>query len=392
MTAHQAFVDVRAALNQYHMERREEIDISLWATLSGFHVSLIGPPGTAKSMLLRDISRTLDGATYKELLMTKFTTPEELFGPWNIPELQNGKYVRILDRMVPEAHFVFLDEFFKANHAVQNTLLTIMNERIFHNGPDTIDVPLITLFAASNEMPDGEELWALFDRFHFRKVVGYIKEPSNFVKMLQLNGNPRELPEITFDQLHEAQKAVYEVDVPDIVQETLVTVRDDLGSQGIIASDRRYLQAVHAMKASAWLEGRDYVDDDDFKVLIHMMWTNPGDVRKVERLILEHTNPLDREVVEIQDQADEIAGLFRSAVIDARRKGGDNDSSLAKQGIEWFQKIKALANDADRLSRRASKQGASLDRIKDTKRFLTSLVREIGAETIGTQGVDILGD
>ncbi len=290
------FAELRQALNTRHIERREEVEIALWALLSRFHVCYIGPPGTAKSMLSRDIAKAIVGAKYFERLMTKYSVPEEFFGPYDIPALQLGHYRRIVENYLPEADIAFLDEIWKANSAVINALLTIMNERIFHNNGSAVEVPLQTLFAASNEMPEGEELWAMFDRFQFRKVVNYIEEPGNFVEMIK--GVEVDIPELSFDDLSVAQASVLEVEINDTVYETLNSVKADLKNEGIIGSDRRYKQSLRAMQASAFLEGRDYVDDDDFKVLVHMMWSNPQDVRKVERLILDNTNPRDRKVIE----------------------------------------------------------------------------------------------
>jgi MoxR-like ATPase len=140
--------------------------------LAGEHVLLLGPPGTAKSALVRAIAQAF-GGTYFERLLTKFSTPEELFGPISLKALEQDRYQRVTAGKLPEAEFAFVDEVFKANSAILNSLLTAMNERLFHNDGAPTQMPLVALFGASNELPEGKELEALFDRFLLRFDVQY---------------------------------------------------------------------------------------------------------------------------------------------------------------------------------------------------------------------------
>ena len=140
-------------------------------------VLLIGPPGTAKSALARAIAQAFSG-NYFERLLTKFSTPEELFGPVSPKALEQDKFSRVISGKLPEAEFAFVDEVFKANSAILNSLLTLVNERVFHNDGAPIKCPLVTMFGASNELPEGKELEALFDRFLLRFDVGYLLRPA----------------------------------------------------------------------------------------------------------------------------------------------------------------------------------------------------------------------
>lgn len=176
---------IREELTQAFLERSEVIDGALTALLSGHHVLLIGPPGTAKSMLADELCRRLHGGTYFQWLLTKFTTPEELFGAVSLRALESDEYRRVTTRKLPEAEIAFLDEVFKANSSILNAILTVMNERRFHNGRDVTEVPLISLFGATNELPEEDELQALYDRFLLRYVVGYIADDFRFLRMLQ---------------------------------------------------------------------------------------------------------------------------------------------------------------------------------------------------------------
>ncbi|MCI0481216.1 MAG: AAA family ATPase, partial [Candidatus Dadabacteria bacterium] len=148
---------IRSDLKSRYFERDDVIDGAFCALLTGSHLLLIGPPGTAKSQLANEICRKITGARYFQWLLTKFTTPEELFGAVSLKGLENDEYRRVTAGKLPEAHIAFLDEVFKASSSILNTLLTIMNERIFYNGTEKVRIPLISLFGASNELPSEED-------------------------------------------------------------------------------------------------------------------------------------------------------------------------------------------------------------------------------------------
>lgn len=168
MTPQDKFAAMRRDLNAGLIERSEEIDLSLTALVAREHCLFVGPPGTAKSMLSDSIVRWIGGERF-QILLTKFTTPEEVFGPISLKGLKNDSYYRIIDGKLPTAHVAFVDEIFKASSAILNTMLTVLNERKYYNNGVALVCPLQLCIAASNEWPgqngDGKELGALFDRF-----------------------------------------------------------------------------------------------------------------------------------------------------------------------------------------------------------------------------------
>src|SRR5262249_2307803 len=231
------------------------IDGALVALLAAQHVLVIGPPGTAKSMLADEVCRRLTGARYFQWLLTRFTTPEELFGAVSLKALEEDDYRRLTTHKLPEAHIAFLDEVFKASSSILNTILTLMNERRFHNGREVAHVPLLTLFAASNELPEDDELLALQDRFLLRFVVDYIAEDFRFLKLLQAKP-PTSRTTLSLEELDGARAEAAALAVPGGVLRTLTDLRRELGRKNIVASDRRWAQSIGVLRAHAYLAGR----------------------------------------------------------------------------------------------------------------------------------------
>lgn len=383
------FHDLKEAMDLKYYERYDETEIAIASLLCRYHTCLIGPPGTAKSMMADDLTDVFKGARLFKRLIGKFTTPEELFGPLDMKKLKEGKYERITKGKLPEAELAFVDEWFKANAAIQNDNLTIMNERLYDNGTGRMKVPLISLFAASNELPEGEELWALFDRFHFRKVVNYITEPGNFIKLFMEQNSDVVLPTITLEELEEAQEEVLKVKIPETVGSTVYDIRADLGVDGVVVSDRRMKQARKPLQALAWLDGRDVVSDDDFRILEHMLWTQPQEQKRVAKVIRKHTNPLEIKVQEIMDVTEDISQQLYAALVEAKAKGVEPTDVLVKQGIEWFTNCRKLHRQLLAIEEEAKEAGRPLNRVKQAQDQLGRVMKDIGRHTIGLDDNDM---
>ncbi len=159
--------EVGRVLDERFLDKSELVRLLLVTLVAGEHMLIVGPPGTAKSALVRQLARLID-ARYFEYLLTRFSEPNEIFGPVDIKAFREGTYVRRVETMLPDAEIVFLDEIFKSNSAILNALLSILNERRFFTGSTNISVPLSSLFGATNEIPNDDALGAVFDRFLVR--------------------------------------------------------------------------------------------------------------------------------------------------------------------------------------------------------------------------------
>ena len=272
-------------LRSRFVERGEVVDLIALALVAGEHLFLYGPPGTAKSAIIRQFASSVRGS-YFEYLLTRFSEPSELFGPVDIARLREGVVSTVITGMLPEAEFAFLDELFNANSAILNNLLTVLNERLYRRGAETHRLPLLSLFSASNHLPEEETLRALFDRFLLRCQVDNL--PRSATSALLQAGWALEqatppAADFSADDLRELSSGLFRVDlrpVRDLYTETVHKVRD----LGIALSDRRAVKSQKLLAASAILCGREVAEPSDLWVMQYV-WDRAEQIGPLRGLI-----------------------------------------------------------------------------------------------------------
>ncbi|WP_369212243.1 AAA family ATPase [Streptomyces flavofungini] len=310
-------------------ERDDVVRTLVVTLLAGRHSLVLGPPGTAKSELARELTGRIDGAAYWEILLSKFTAPTRMFGPIDVAALARGEYRQVYEGRATTAHIAFIDEIFKCSTAALNETLGYLNERIYHpeNGGAPVHCPLIGAITASNELPEAADAAAIYDRLLVRIEVGYLADPANFAALVRSAVSRPPAPARTTVELdalrHAVTEAVPTVDVPDAIVDAVCTLRAALRRKELVASDRRWRQAVGLLQASAYLDGRAAVAETDLSVLTHVLWDSPADRPTVEREVLHLVNPDAKEALDLADtiedleaQLDAMAGQSREALSD----------------------------------------------------------------------------
>jgi MoxR-like ATPase len=307
-------------LNAGIYEKEEVMALALLSSIAGESIFLLGPPGVAKSLIARRLKYAYKDAEVFEYLMSRFSTPDEIFGPVAISELKKDKYVRITDGYLPKAEVVFLDEIWKAGPSIQNALLTILNEKKFRNGEEEKDVPMKALISASNELPAKEQgLEALWDRFLVRLVVFNIKDWEKFNEMITKDSALFDEKSAEFkkwkteidqfaipdDEYKKWNKEIDQIDIPENVRNVIGVIRNkielhnhdiELYNQNerkekepvkelLYISDRRWRKIVRLLRASAFLNNREEVDLMDCFLIKHCIWNEEEQIQAVSGFV-----------------------------------------------------------------------------------------------------------
>ena len=341
--------EVVEPLKRRFVGRDEIVDLIALAVTAGEHLFLHGPPGTAKSALIRQFAAAVRG-NYFEYLLTRFSEPNEVFGPIDLVRLREGTVATVTSRMLPEGEFVFLDELFNANSAILNNLLTVLNERVYRRGVEVHQLPLLSLFAASNHLPDDDALRALFDRFLLRSHVDNLNRdqlPSLLSAGWELErAGPLE-SSVSAADLRTLAQQVYNVELTGIA-ERYADVVSKVRDLGVALSDRRAVKVLKLVAGSALLCGRSRAQVSDFWVFRYV-WDREEQIAPLKALVGGVIEPYAQEsethpLAAVPDRVDaeEIARQLDAMNAETR------DRSLGLAALARFRE--RLTDLADRVA------------------------------------------
>ncbi len=405
------FKQLLGEMNRGIYEKETEISLSLLAALAGESIILLGPPGVAKSMVARQLKTAFREAQSFEYLMSRFSTPDEIFGPVSIQKLKTSDtYERAVEGYLPTADVVFLDEIWKAGPAIQNTLLTVINEKIFRNGNREMHLPLKLLVAASNELPaKGEGLEALWDRFVIRIESRPIKLEKNFRAML-LDSHadflgPTDFTDstdfsgftgglghadfadnadfsdlkITSEEYAEWTERIDKIGVKIEVLDAISAIRKSLRAvnvdeaaerRNIYVSDRRWKNIVRLLRTSAFMQDREEVDICDLLPIYHCLWQEPEERDAIRNIVIRALfSPFADKLVEMKNALAEDVKYHR-----VRRNPED--------GRDYEGEIENLSDGLSSLERQL---GENLFASADDKAEISAYLRDFYKELAFTR-------
>lgn len=357
-------------------EREVEIDLLARSIVARSHPLFIGEPGVAKSLLIREFMSHIDDATLYEVLLAKDTPSDQVLGPVSLAALEQDEFRRITKGKLPEANVAFLDEIFKANSTVLNALLSIINERIFHNNGHSMTVPLWTCVGASNELPgtDRDDLRAFRDRFGVTKMVDHVRTSAGLGQVLdgqlmRARGETvgGERTKITSAEIEALQATATEVEIPANVKKALIELRSRAESENLTISARRLFEGVRLMMAAAALDGRTEVSVEDMKVFEHVLWSDPEDHSTAYELTLDYAGAVAKKAAKLRGEFDEQQATLSDLQSKMPADGSVPDSELMGNIGVTSNMLKKLTQRVDEAIENAKEEGhetAELDALQ----------------------------
>lgn len=366
-------------LSTHLYEKEHVIRMTLLSALAGESIFLLGPPGVAKSMIARRVKYAFKEAKSFEYLMGKFSTPDEVFGPVSISRLKNeDKYERLVENYLPGAQIVFLDEIWKASPAIQNSLLTVLNEKVYRNGDQEIHVDLRGLIAASNELPpSGEGLEALWDRFLVRINVNNIQDKEAFNQMILTPSKLLKLTEIdeklkiTQEEYEELMQLQQEIQVPSHILGLIHHIKRSVGERNatyelegqIYLSDRRWRKITVLMRTSALLNGRQEVHIMDAFLIADCLWQSPDQIEEMKDLVkgsiasfgfmeLARIRSIGKDLEELRREIKQVTQVTETSTVPQVKLFEDTQGEKYAHILEFWSENNAyiLNKDLDSLS------------------------------------------
>lgn len=367
---------IASELKDIFVERDNVIDNSIKALITGQTVLLIGPPGTAKSALATELCRRIVNGRYFSWLLNRTSDPSEILGPYSIKEMEHDKFIRVTKNKLPEAEIVFLDEIFKCNEPTLNILLPIINEKVFYNDGNPVPVPLITMFAASNEFPEEDSLMALYDRMIYRMFVDYIGDVENKMLMLKRSLKSKKTESYTTVDLNDIdylREALDYIEVDESILKEYIYLMNALLQEGVVVSDRRQNEALKVLKANALLNRRDKVITEDFNSLRDVLWNDLADMEIIDEVLKERLlSPFEKEYNYIRDRYDNIVASTKN-IQDTRMLVEIKGSTEM-----LMDKVKRILKDREIMDERNINKFTAIE--VEVQRFLDNLQSQIGDE------------
>lgn len=388
-TTRESIRNAMSEMNATHKERSDIVEGMWTSAIANQHFLMIGPGGTGKSFIVRDLVERILGSRYFEKALDETSTPDEISGSPNLKALvETGATTRVTTNMLPEADYGFLDEFFNANGPALHHTMPMLNERIFHNGPVATPIPLRTCFMGTNKLNADVDQAALWDRVHHRHKVDYVSDRDHLQALitdtvLRRAGVRNAKTTVTLDEMDAAHKAALAVPVPDATWGIFLDLVAGLEREGVVVGTRRIAEGMIGVLATAWLnDHEDGVKVGDLSVLRHMFWSRQEDITKVRTIVLEATNPGEKKALDLLEDLEKLKADYQSvADLDEVKRNAAS--------IDIFKKADRILDEGRPLLQQASEIGASTGRINDLIDQCDNLKVKIGKECFGLDEAQI---